>query len=56
MAVSLSFGVLFATIVTLVFIPSLYMIIEDIRGVFTRKKNKIKNAETVITPQELPSS
>ena len=31
MAVSLSFGVLFATIVTLVLIPSLYMIIEDIK-------------------------
>jgi len=38
MAVSLSFGVLFATIVTLVFIPSLYMIIEDIRNLFSRKK------------------
>ncbi len=38
MAVSLSFGVLFATIVTLVFIPSLYIIIEDIRKLFNRKK------------------
>jgi len=38
MAVSLSFGVLFATIVTLVFIPSLYMIIEDIRNLFSKKK------------------
>lgn len=38
MAVSLSFGVLFATIVTLVLIPSLYVIIEDLRGVFKRKK------------------
>ncbi|MGL1959029.1 MAG: efflux RND transporter permease subunit [Colwellia sp.] len=43
MAVSLSFGVLFATIVTLVLIPSLYMIIEDLRGVFSRKK-KVANA------------
>ncbi|XQW85570.1 efflux RND transporter permease subunit [Thalassotalea piscium] len=41
MAVSLSFGVLFATIVTLVLIPSLYVIIEDIRGVFTRMKKRI---------------
>ncbi|MCJ8318966.1 MAG: efflux RND transporter permease subunit [Colwellia sp.] len=38
MAVSLSFGVLFATIVTLVLIPCLYLIIEDLRKVFTRKK------------------
>jgi multidrug efflux pump subunit AcrB len=54
MAVSLSFGVLFATIVTLVFIPSLYMIIEDIKRVFTRKKKS--NTEAVVAPQELPSN
>jgi len=57
MAVSLSFGVLFATIVTLVFIPSLYLIIEDIRGVFTRKKNRQPCTEAaVITTQKLPLS
>jgi multidrug efflux pump subunit AcrB len=39
MAVSLSFGVLFATIVTLIFIPSLYMIIEDLKGLFKSKKS-----------------
>ncbi len=53
MAVSLSFGVLFATIVTLVFIPSLYMIIEDIKKVFSRKKNKTQQAE-LATTKELP--
>ena len=42
MAVSLSFGVLFATIVTLVFIPSLYLIIEDIRMLARRTINAIK--------------
>jgi multidrug efflux pump subunit AcrB len=31
MAVSLSFGVIFATLVTLVLVPSLYMILEDLR-------------------------
>ena len=56
MAVSLSFGVLFATIVTLVFIPSLYMIIEDIRGVFTRRKGKKGNSDAVTAPPELSSS
>ncbi len=40
MAVSLSFGVLFATIVTLGLIPCLYLIIEDIRSLFSRKKKK----------------
>ena len=38
MAVSLSFGVLFATIVTLVLIPCLYLIIEDVKSMFKRKK------------------
>ena len=44
MAVSLSFGVLFATVVTLVLIPCLYVIIEDIKHVignmFKRKSAK----------------
>ena len=56
MAVSLSFGVLFATIVTLIFIPSLYVIIEDLRGVFSRKKKKAINNNDVATAQELPLS
>lgn len=38
MAVSLAFGVLFATIVTLVLIPCLYLIVEDIKVLFKRKK------------------
>lgn len=38
MAVSLAFGVLFATVVTLIFIPSLYVIIEDIKSLVKRKK------------------
>ncbi len=41
MAISLAFGVLFATIVTLVLIPSLYLIIEDIKRVFKRKKKPL---------------
>jgi len=55
MAVSLSFGVLFATVVTLVFIPSLYMIIEDLKKVFSRKKNKQVKDE-LVAAKELPSS
>ncbi|MFB0980322.1 MAG: efflux RND transporter permease subunit [Alteromonadaceae bacterium] len=41
MAISLAFGVLFATIVTLILIPSLYLIIEDIKGLFKRKKKPL---------------
>ncbi|WP_019027224.1 efflux RND transporter permease subunit [Colwellia piezophila] len=55
MAVSLSFGVLFATIVTLVLIPSLYLIIEDIKQLFSRKKNK-QIAADLTAEKELASS
>ena len=34
MAVSLAFGVLFATVITLILVPSLYMILPDVRGLF----------------------
>jgi multidrug efflux pump subunit AcrB len=34
MAISLGFGVLFATFIILLIVPALYMIIEDIRGLF----------------------
>ncbi|WP_085298400.1 efflux RND transporter permease subunit [Cognaticolwellia mytili] len=48
MAVSLAFGVLFATIVTLVLIPCLYLIIEDVRSLFKRKKQTAKpDAQTL---------
>jgi len=40
MAVSLAFGVLFATLVTLILIPSLYLIIEDLKGLVKRKKRQ----------------
>ena len=36
MAVSLAFGVLFATVVTLLVVPSAYMILEDVRGLFAK--------------------
>jgi len=32
MAISLGFGILFATIITLVLVPSLYMIVNDVRS------------------------
>ncbi len=53
MAVSLSFGVLFATVVTLVLIPSLYVIIEDLRQLGKRDKNKkviVKNTDATVSP------
>lgn len=51
MAVSLAFGVLFATIVTLILIPCLYIIIEDIKAIFARffaaVRTFFNSAETV---------
>ena len=35
MAISLAFGVLFATFITLLLVPSLYSIVEDIRDGLT---------------------
>jgi multidrug efflux pump subunit AcrB len=45
MAVSLAFGVLFATVVTLLLIPSLYLVIEDIKQVFSRRKRATNKVE-----------
>ncbi|MCH9022477.1 MAG: efflux RND transporter permease subunit, partial [Planctomycetes bacterium] len=39
MAISLAFGVLFATLITLVLVPSLYMILEDAKRLFRRKNS-----------------
>ena len=32
MAISLGYGILFATLITLALVPSLYMIVEDVKG------------------------
>ncbi|KAA3639515.1 MAG: AcrB/AcrD/AcrF family protein, partial [Proteobacteria bacterium] len=42
MAVSLAFGILFATVITLVLIPSLYVLLERIKLRFS-KQNELKN-------------
>ena len=44
MAISLGFGILFATGITLILIPSLYMILEDILSVFGIKRVALKDA------------
>lgn len=38
MAVSLGFGILFATLLTLVLLPSIYLILDDVTSLFSRKK------------------
>ena len=38
MAISLGFGVLFATFIVLLLVPAVYMIVDDIEGLFQRLK------------------
>ncbi len=45
MAISLGFGVVFATLITLVLIPTLYVILEDVRSLFV----------TPVKPQQEPT-
>ncbi len=52
MAVSLGFGVLFATGITLYLIPSIYLILEDAHSMFAR----VRGAESVSVPEPGPQS
>ena len=36
MAISLAFGILFGVFITLIFVPSLYIILEDLKSFFTK--------------------
>ncbi|WP_448553115.1 efflux RND transporter permease subunit [Thalassotalea montiporae] len=44
MAISLGFGIMFATVITLFLIPALYLIKEDIQGLFTKKNTNLGDA------------
>jgi hypothetical protein len=44
MAISLGFGILFATVVTLILVPTNVMIVDDIRGFVMRRARDIRNA------------
>jgi len=41
MAVSLGFGILFATAITLILVPSIYLILEDIRAAVLKRRHKV---------------
>ena len=45
MAISLGFGIMFATVITLFLIPALYLIKEDIHKLFSRRKAVAETAE-----------
>ena len=46
MAVSLGFGIMFATLITLILIPCNYLILEDIKGLFAMKPEERRNQQT----------
>jgi multidrug efflux pump subunit AcrB len=41
MAVSLGFGILFATFITLLLIPALYIILDDVQQLFKKLKHNV---------------
>lgn len=45
MAISLAFGILFATVITLLLVPALYVILDDIKNGLTRNKRSALAAE-----------
>ena len=55
MAISLAYGVLCAAIVTLLVVPSLYLILEDLKGLGVRKP-KAKDAEASIGVDPVPAA
>jgi multidrug efflux pump subunit AcrB len=46
MAISIGFGILFATLITLILIPSLYLVVDDIRRFLNRNKTVPADSET----------
>jgi multidrug efflux pump subunit AcrB len=48
MAISLGFGVLFATIITLILVPALYMAVEDARNLVRKESEAAETPETLI--------
>jgi len=51
MAISLGYGIVFATVITLVIVPSVYLIIDDVRKLFGVKKLPGVAPVKVIEPQ-----
>jgi multidrug efflux pump subunit AcrB len=47
MAVSLGFGVLFSTLITLLLVPALYLVLEDIRWLFGAKPEETRNPDAI---------
>jgi multidrug efflux pump subunit AcrB len=55
MAISLGFGVLFATVLILLVVPSIYLIVEDVRELFTgtSSPHKMRSDQLLPTPKSI---
>jgi hypothetical protein len=53
MAISLGFGILFATAIMLVLIPCLYVVAEDVLGLFTAVEDSPSPAKVSNAPEGL---
>jgi len=52
MAISLAFGILFATVITLILVPTLYVLLDDIKRVFKGKKHlQMQNEKAGLMPE-----
>jgi len=56
MAISLGFGIVFATTIILLLVPCLYMILEDIRGLVAQKKDDEQDAATAQASPLMPDT
>jgi predicted RND superfamily exporter protein len=45
MAISLGFGILFATVITLLLVPSLYLMIEDVANIFRSHDERLETRQ-----------
>jgi multidrug efflux pump subunit AcrB len=55
MAISLGFGVAFATMITLLLVPSLYMMVEDVRNLVLKMCRRVEGAVAVPTDTPGPA-
>jgi len=52
MAVSLGFGILFATLITLFLVPAIYLMLEDVRRLFARRPVPLAGSHEVVPPPD----
>ena len=56
MAVSLAFGVIFSTFITLILVPAGYIMIEDVKGLFSGARHDVDDAASAPAPDPAPAT